>query len=306
MELAMLVELDRTGNLRRAADALAVSQSTLSAALVRLERRYGASLFERDQRGTRATASGRIVIDAAVESLEALNNARRRVELLNSSERATLAIGADPSLVEAYVVPAIAGLIQDVASLQISVRSASADELLRLLRDQRIEYFLGLRPDAPLDGVDIQTVGSVSTVPFCRIGHPLTRQPPLGIQVLRDYPYVLTRVPRWYQQELRQSLPIGSVALGPGDHFRTIELQDYGAVRSLVRSSDAIGLAPYGAIRTEVEAGTLALLGVPEDQRALVRSRAIVVATLTDRPLPPLAQRSLDVVIAEVGSADDP
>ena len=300
----MLVELDRTGNLRRAADALAVSQSTLSAALVRLERRYGAPLFDRDQRGTRATASGRIVIDAAVQSLEALDNARRQVELLNSSGQATLAIGVDPSLVEAYVVPAIARLIQDVASLQIRVQSASADELLRLLREQRIEYFLGLRPDAPLDGVNVQTVGSVSTVPFCRIGHPLTQQPPRGIQVLRDYPYVLTRVPHWYQQEMRQSLPISLVTGGTGDTFRTIELQDYGAVRSLVRSSDAIGLAPYGAIRGEVETGTLAVLGVPEDQRALVRSRAIVVATLADRPLPPVAQRSLEIVIAEIGSAD--
>lgn len=300
-ELALLVELDRTGNLRRAADALAISQSTLSAALVRMERRYGQRLFERDQRGTRATPAGRLVVAAAQESLTALENARRRVELLGTSRPVTVAIGADPSLVEAFVVPTIAALLAEPEGIRVSVRSGSADELLELLRAQRIEYSIGLRPDGPLDGVSVRTIASVPVVAFCRAGHPLADLPPLGVQVVRDYPLVVTSVPRWYRQEVRQELPVeaGGAIEADGD-IRTIELEDYGAVRTLVERSDAIGLAPLASVRGAVDAGTLVVLGVPEDQQTVVRDRSIVVATLKDRPLPPFAQRSLELLVATV------
>jgi DNA-binding transcriptional LysR family regulator len=226
-ELRALVELDRAGNVRRAADALGISQSTLSDAVARMERAYGTPLFDRDQRGSRATVCGRIVVDAAARSLEILDNAHREAGLLVSGERATLAIGADPVLVEAYVVPAIAAILEDHVALQIRVHSGSPDDLLRLLRERQIELFLGFRPDGPLAGVSLEEVATLAGVPFARIGHPLATVPPQGIRVLRDFPYVCTHMPRWYHERLLTELPDGPATMESlvGRH-RLIEKDD--------------------------------------------------------------------------------
>lgn len=221
------------------------------------------------------------MIDAAAAALDGLEGARRQVDLLTSPDTATVAIGADPSLVEAFVVPALATLLSTATGIRVTVRSGSADELLVLLRERQVEYFLGLRPDGPLEGVTLHPAGSVSVAPFCRPGHPLTRVPPQGIRVVGEYPIVVTTVPRWYQQQVRDDLPASAGrARAARGLVRTIELEDYGAVRALVRTSDAVGLAPRSAIAEAVATGEL-------DERSELPE---------DRPVPVPRHRWVQVV----------
>ena len=102
-ELRALVELGRAGNMRDAADAVGIRQSTLCDIINRLEHSYGALLFERDRRGSRPTAYGAIVVTAAEEALRVLTLAQREVALVRGSAAGRIAIGVEASLLEPYL-----------------------------------------------------------------------------------------------------------------------------------------------------------------------------------------------------------
>jgi DNA-binding transcriptional LysR family regulator len=83
---------------------------------------------------------------------------------------------------------------------------------------------------------------------------------------------------------------------------RGTELDDYGAIRALVKQSDAIAFAAYETIRADVETGELVVLEVPEDQAAALRPLSMLIATLEDRTLPPVASAVIEefkTIIAE-------
>lgn len=298
-ELRTVIELARLGNARRAAEALGVSQSTVSDVVARLERSYGTRLFDRDRHGSRPTATGALVIDAARRSLAILDNAEREVGLLEGFEQGVLSVAAHPEIVETHLVPAVAAVLRDSANLQCRIHSASPDALMDGLRDQQLELFVGLEPDAPCDDVDIEPIGTYHAVPFCRADHPLTEVAPQGVKVLREYPLISTEVPRWYLERRRIGMHVGREVVGEiAARGRTVQVAHLATMTALVATTDSLGFATPESIQRFIVDGTLALLGVPDTQRALLAPAPIVLVTMKDRPLPPIA----NAVIRELRS----
>ena len=293
-ELRTVVELARLGNARRTADALGVSQSTVSEVIARLERVYGSRLFDRDRKGSRTTATGALVVEAARRSLEILDNAEREIGLLEGYERGSLSVAAHPCLVETHLVPAVAAVLGASLSLQCRIQTASPEALLDGLRRRQLELFVGLAPDGPCDDVDLEPIDTYRPVPFCRAGHPLTTVPPQGIKVLRDYPIVTTEAPHWYDQRLQAGLPHDPALAGElAERGRRVHVTHMATMESIVTTTDALGLASLESIRHGVHAGALVTLDVPDDQQALLQPAPIVLATMQDRPLPPSANALL-------------
>jgi DNA-binding transcriptional LysR family regulator len=73
--LRVLTEVASQGSFSRAAAALAYTPSAVSQAIATLEAETGATLVERDRRGVRPTAAGRVLIDHADSILARLEAA---------------------------------------------------------------------------------------------------------------------------------------------------------------------------------------------------------------------------------------
>ena len=295
LELRTVVELARFGNARRAADALGVSQSTVSEVLARLERSYGTKLFDRGRRGSRPTATGALVVEAARRSLEILDNAEREVGLLEGFERGSLSIAADPCLVETYLVPAVAAVLGGRLNLHCRMHTASPDTMLEWLRRQQLEFFIGLEPDGPCDDVAIEPIGTFRPVPFCRAGHPLATMPPEGVRALRVYPIIATEVPRWYEQRT-DTMAKADPALADeiAQRGRRVNVDHLATMEALVTTTESLGFAPRDAIQPRIDDGTFVVIDVPPDEQVLLLAAPIVLVTLKDRPLPPSANAVLD------------
>lgn len=303
-ELRTLVELARLGNVRRTAELLRLSQSTVSEVLARLEDGYGTKLFDRGRHGSRPTATGALVVEAARRSLELLDNAEREVGLLEGFERGALSVAAHPFFVESHLVPAVAAMLRGNANLRCRIHSAPPAALLQALRDQQLELFVGLQPDPPHDDVEVQRIDVYRPVPFCRAGHPLATLPPQGIQVLRRYPLVTTEMPLWYEQRLDAGIPdypglVDELAA----RGRRVQVSDLSTMGELVASTDSLGFAPASWLRRGVEAGRLAMLGVPDDQKLLLEPLPIVLVTRRDRALPPSARAVVEQLLVDRGPA---
>lgn len=296
-ELSTAVELARLGNARQTAEHLGVAQSTVTEAIHRLERVYGTRLFDRDQRGSRPTATGQLIIDAARQSLEILANAEREVGLLEGFERGSLSIAAHPYLVETYLVPAVAEALRQRSHIQCRIQTDSPDGLVESLRARRLELFVGLRPDGPTDDLHLDEIGTYQAIPFCRAGHPLAAIPAQGIKVLRDYPFVTTDAPQWYAERLQAGMPHDPALVGElAERGRQVHVHEVSAMAALVKTTDALGFAPIDSIRSGVDDGTFVALDVPAEQRSLLRPAPIVIATIAGRALPPSANAIIDIL----------
>ena len=266
LELRTIVELARLGNARRSAESLRISQSTVSEVLARLERSYGSRLFDRGRHGSRPTATGALVVDAARRALEILDNAEREIGLLEGFQRGALSVAAHPCLIETHLAPAVAAVLRGNLTLHCQMHSAPPDTLLDWLRRQQLEFYVGFEPDGPCEDVAIERIDTYQPVPFCRSGHPLASVPPQGIKVLRQYPIVTVDVPRWYASRTDQMGADPDVVGEIERRGRRVNVAHLATMEAFVATTDALGFAPREAIRAGVDAGTFVILDVPDDE----------------------------------------
>src|SRR5437588_12390950 len=102
------LEVARRGSVSRAAEALFITQPTLTARLHGLERELGTPLFLRTPHGMRLTDAGRAWIPFAERALRALVDGRDALQQVMTASAGHLMISADPAGSK-YVLP---GMIQ--------------------------------------------------------------------------------------------------------------------------------------------------------------------------------------------------
>ncbi|MBX3608752.1 MAG: LysR family transcriptional regulator [Hydrogenophaga sp.] len=104
--LQLLIELDRCGSLRGAAQALNLTQPALSKALGEIESVFGVPLFERSARGVVTTARGSAAVRGAMALLGELGQLHEDVTAVEPMQ--TLRIGAPPFVAQGYLPPLLA------------------------------------------------------------------------------------------------------------------------------------------------------------------------------------------------------
>ena len=136
------VEAQRRGSITRAAEALDVTQPTVTARLRGLERELGTPLLIRSQRGVTLTAAGRRFLPRAMSALEAV---RRGVADTRSAREArggflTLGLASDLAL---YLAPlALARFARSHPDVEVTVRSGRSRAVAEALRADEIELAL--------------------------------------------------------------------------------------------------------------------------------------------------------------------
>ncbi len=141
-QLEALVEAQRRGSITRAAEALGLTQPTVTARLLGLERELGTPLLVRGRRGVTLTAAGRRFLPRAMAALEAV---RRGVADTHSSRDArsgflTLGLASDLAL---YLAPvALARFARTHPDVEVTVRSGRSRAVAEALRSDEIEIAL--------------------------------------------------------------------------------------------------------------------------------------------------------------------
>ena len=141
-QLEAFVEAQRRGSITRAAEALELTQPTLTARLRGLERELGTPLLVRGRRGVTLTPAGRRFLPRALAALEAV---RRGVAETRSAREArggflTLGLASDLAL---YLAPAaLARFARTHPDVEVTVRSGRSRAVAEALRADEIEIAL--------------------------------------------------------------------------------------------------------------------------------------------------------------------
>jgi molybdate transport repressor ModE-like protein len=142
IQLALLVEIERTGSLARAALNLDVSPPAVSQQLTRIEKDVGVALVERGSRGARLTALGRrLAQHGAVVNAE-LERAQQAAEEFLGTHANRLRIGAPPSLSVALLPDVLATLRYRFPKAELSVTDIMSDAGSDLVADDVLDIAL--------------------------------------------------------------------------------------------------------------------------------------------------------------------
>jgi len=110
-QLQYALAVAKFGSFRKAAQACAIAQPSLSAQIAQLESALGVVLFERLPRGVAVTEAGRAVLERAEQTLLAADDLVDAAERRRDPEGGTLRVGVIPT-VAPYLLPEIMPLLR--------------------------------------------------------------------------------------------------------------------------------------------------------------------------------------------------
>jgi len=292
-QLRYLVALAEHGHFGRAAAACAVTQSTLSAGLIALERQLDAAILDRAG-GKRPifTPLGLELIERARAALAALAAVTEAADAARAPLSGPLRIGVIPTIGPFLLPRLMPRLRADFPRLRIFLREDTTERLLDALEDGRLDLLLLA---LPLPVADVETM-QLWRDPFrlaVPAGHPLVEREPVPLPLLAGERLLLLEDGHCLRD---QALAACRLAVRD-DEFAATSLH---TLAQMVAGGLGVTLLPELAIRGGLLAGTdvtLVRLDSPDAMRTI---------GLVWRPNSPRAGefRALGRVVAAAGEAD--
>lgn len=193
----------REGSVVKAAEALMVSQPTVSIQLKELEGSLGHALFERTGRGLRLTEAGRIAFGYANEMFSLSREMVRALEERKERRGSKLAVGIVDVIPKRVVRRLLEPALSQEPGLRLICREDTGSRLLVELEEGRVDVVLS---DAPI-GTGVHVRGFNHLLIECGIS--FLAKGPLAKKYRRGFPKSLSGAPLLLPSEhttVRQAL----------------------------------------------------------------------------------------------------
>lgn len=252
------VALEEYGSFKRAAIELHVSQPALSKGISQLEQEFGVQLFARNQRPVLPTAEGRRFLEEARRSLQADTDLRSDLRSMHGFVRGTLRVGAGPAMAAEFMGRVAARMVRDFPHIQLVIRTGNWRDLLRELREESIDLFVGDQTETDHADLSVESLPARTVSWVARMGHPLHKKRRVEFADLRNYPFVSVSIPSWAKRWLREQLSLREKEL----LLPIVECNDYGVLADIVANSDSLSVGPAGCFEENLAAERLQLVRV--------------------------------------------
>jgi DNA-binding transcriptional LysR family regulator len=191
-KLRYIVAVDRYGSMSAAAEAIHVSQPSLTRTVAELEKELGFALFERRARGMRATALGRNIIDRAARILADIDQLSADARTFREYRESQLRLCISPPPLVSLLNSALPQLLQYYPRLKIEIKSVASERAVSLLRAGDADMIVGssraLKEYPELKTIPIRPFAGCF---FVSASHPLAKVKKVTPKDILDYPLVL-------------------------------------------------------------------------------------------------------------------
>lgn len=179
-DLRVFVEVYEAGNLSTVARRLSRTQSAVSQHVRRLEKETGLALVERRPRGVAPTQAGRILYQAALGGIAALDAALRRLAELRDGAGGTVRVTTGGVTVRHFMGGAITAFRRRHPEVTLEFQSAqSARRCVELLQGGEADL-AWITLGRPIPGVETRRVVDLPWVLVTHPGDPLARRAQIG------------------------------------------------------------------------------------------------------------------------------
>jgi DNA-binding transcriptional LysR family regulator len=247
------LEVARRGNVSRAAEAIFVTQPTLTARLHALERELGEPLFARTRRGMRLTDAGRAFLPYAERALRTLREGQQALTEARSASAGQLVLGAAPA-VSTYVLPEV---LQRFAAAHprvgVAVRTGHSEDVLQMLLREEVQMAVVRAQRHPdIESVPLYEEEVVLIVPP---DHAFARRASVPVAAVGGERLILfDRTSSYY--EVTQAFFL-SLGVTPRE---VMELDNIEAAKKMVERHLGVALLPLTAVARELADGSLRLV----------------------------------------------
>lgn len=255
------VVLDEHRNFARAANALYISQPTLSRRIQALESAIGERLFDRQARTVIPTPAGEIVLKYA-RAIHASSQAlQEEISRYQGLLEGSLKIGSGPYVASGLLAPTINLFNKKYPNIYIEtivdIWSNLPDRMLRESFDFILAEISELEDSRNFDLIELNTHPGFL---YCRKDHPILKQAHVAMEDVAQFPLIAPVIPVRLAI-LFDSLFSSNVKADPSSRtWERITANDQAMIKALVLSGDGIGIGTFGTLAPEIDAGIYSAL----------------------------------------------
>jgi LysR family cyn operon transcriptional activator len=198
--LRYLLAVADHGGFTRAAEALHVSQPTLSQQIRQLEETLGVSLFDRTSRTVKPTDAGAAYIECARRVLVELEAGKRALHDVKDLSRGSLRLAMTPTFMAYLVGPLVRDYVAQFPNIHLEIFELSMDDIEAGLLDDSLDVAIAF---TQVRNADIESIPAFTET--------------LGVMVGRDHPLYESQVALTAEQVAQLDFAL----LAPGFVTRT-------------------------------------------------------------------------------------
>jgi DNA-binding transcriptional LysR family regulator len=280
--LEIFAKVAELGSFSRAAQALALTQPTVSEHVRALEDELGVQLLDRLGRGAAATRAGQLLLGYAQRMLALSREAHQAIEHFQGRLAGELIVGGS-TIPGEYVLPALIGRFKaKQADISIVLLIGDSRQVNEWVDDGRVELaIVGARPaQRALEARELMGDELVVVVPA---EHGWARRETVSLAELQAEPMVVRERGSGSREALERALAAAATGLTA---FRVVgEMGSTEAVKQAVRAAMGVALISKRAVEDECRAGLVSCVRVSN----MTVARAFYLVTHRDRSRSPLA-----------------
>jgi DNA-binding transcriptional LysR family regulator len=269
--LEYLNAVARFGSLRKAAAKLDVDPSAVSRMLAVLEEDVGLPLWERTSRGSRITMAGSELLNHYRQTQASEVATLSRIHDLRDLRKGEVKIAVG----EGFIVDLISAPLQDFIScypgIQISVKTAGANEAMMLIKDDEVDFGLVYAcPNSPDLHCHVQTSHPLDLI--APANHPLVQEnKPVHFKDICDYPLALIDSSFGMGRLVRLIEELEQISLTPSLRTNSVTV-----LKKYVSCGLGITFMPQLTVADEIKANTIRC--VPIAHQLMAGAKAQVVS----------------------------
>lgn len=290
--LEVFVKVAELGSFSRAAEALSLTQPTVSEHVRALEDELGVQLLDRLGRGAAPTRAGQLLLGYARRILALSREARQALDHFQGRMSGELVVGGS-TIPGEYVLPALIGRFKvKYPDISVLLLIGSSGRVSEWAEEGRVEVAVVGAPPAPRSLVarELMRDELVVVVPS---GHPWAGKTSVPLADLKTEPLIVRERGSGSRAALERALGETNASLAG---FRVVgEMGSTQAIKQAVRAGVGIAIVSGRAVEDECRAGLLRCVKVQE----LRVARAFYLVTHRDRSRSPLAQAFVDFLESE-------
>jgi len=282
-----LLEVERCGSIRVAANNLHVAPSAISRHIKLAEYNLGTPLFERNPRGVTPTTAGQMYLRHARATIQDRERVKLEIDELKGLRRGHLRICTIDGIVSGRLSDALSSFKKLHPGITSHLNSTGTELVTRAIRDGLAD--IGITYNATPDaGVSIAFRVADPLHLIVAPGHPLANRTTVDFIEALDFPLALPEPTFGIRKLISAFCQSRRIAIKPELETNSIE-----ALRGFARSGAGVSMLHYLSISHDVEIGLV--VAIPFRNRLLQQSW-VEICVQKNRQLPLVVERFIQQI----------
>ena len=294
-QLEAFLTASRLHSFSRAAEALGVSQPSLSMRIMTLEAELGELLFHRVGRGVRLTDSGRAFLPYVQRGMDVLQRGKDAIESSRTAAAGRLHIGAARGISSAVLPSIVETFHRRHPGVDVAIRTGRSSEVLALVLSEEIQVGVARALYHP----EIVTTHLYDEEIVLVTGpeHRFAKEGVASIYEVGSQPLIV------YDKESTYFVLIDRVCREAGIVPNiSMDLDSIESTKRMIEHGLGVSFLPYSSIQRELDMGTLAHVKLEEEHRITLPTAVMV---RKESSYGPLVIAFLDLLQSLYGTAAD-